>query len=64
MKKVTIYRPHTHAGTRYTPGPEGIEIEVDTAAAKFIKDVGADKPLDKAERKAAATPEIGIKTDG
>jgi hypothetical protein len=26
--KVRIFKPHTHAGTRYLPGPDGLVIDV------------------------------------
>lgn len=42
--KIRIYHPHTHAGRQYTPGPDGVEIEVTPAAAKFIKARGLDVP--------------------
>lgn len=35
--KVRIYRPHTHAGIRYTPGPEGVELEVSKQVADFLE---------------------------
>ncbi len=38
--KVRIYKPHTHAGKRYTPGPEGVEIEVREADARFLERAG------------------------
>lgn len=48
--KVRIYKPHTHAGMRYEPGPDGMDIEVDEASAKFITTVGADKAPDKVDK--------------
>lgn len=42
-RKVRIFRPHTHEGKRLTPGPEGIEIEVNEPDAKFLESVGATK---------------------
>ena len=45
MKKVTVYKPHTHAGKKLRPGPDGIEIEVSEQDATFLKDAGVlDKP--------------------
>ena len=43
--KVHLYRPHTHAGIAYVPGPEGVEITTTPEAAAFIKARGLDKPL-------------------
>jgi hypothetical protein len=43
--KVRLYKPHTHAETRYEPGPEGIELDVEKHDAEFMKSVGVlDKP--------------------
>lgn len=42
-RKVRIFRPHTHDGKRLTPGPEGLEIEVNEPDAKFLESVGATK---------------------
>jgi hypothetical protein len=43
--KVRIYKAHTHAGVEYTPGPEGIEIDVAEHDAAFLKAAGVlDKP--------------------
>lgn len=43
--KVRIYKPHTHAGKHYTPGPEGVELDVEKHDAEFLKGIGAlDKP--------------------
>lgn len=42
--KVRIYKPHTHAGKRYTPGPEGIEIEVAEHDAQFLERAGLLTP--------------------
>lgn len=49
--KVRIYKPHTHAGKRYTPGPEGVEIEVGQADVDFLRNTGVMTPPE-----AAATP--------
>lgn len=38
--KVRIFKPHTHAGVKHVPGPEGKEIEVSPEAAKWLKDQG------------------------
>lgn len=43
LRKVRIYRPHTHAGKRYTPDPEGVEIEVNAADAEFLEAIGATR---------------------
>lgn len=43
LRKVRIFKPHTHAGKRYTPGPEGVEIEVNEADAKFLDSIGITK---------------------
>lgn len=53
--KVRIYQPHTHAGKRYTPGPEGIEIDLPEQDIAYLKQHRPDvlaKP--KAEPTAAA----------
>jgi hypothetical protein len=34
--KIRIFRPHTHAGRHYVPGPEGLDIDVPTDAAKWL----------------------------
>jgi hypothetical protein len=36
--KVRIYATHTHAGKRHVPGPEGFEIEMSDADAKWLKE--------------------------
>lgn len=41
--KITVYQPGTHAGKRYTPGPEGHTFEVTPAQAEFLRKAGADK---------------------
>lgn len=51
--KVRLYKPHTHAGKRYTPGPEGIELEVNASDAETMKAFGV---LDKPEAPASTTP--------
>lgn len=48
-RKVRIFRPHTHEGKRLTPGPDGIEIEVNEPDAKFLESIGATKRSDVAE---------------
>lgn len=46
--KVRIYKPHTHAGKKYNPPPEGVEIEVSQAAAKWLRDQGlTERPVAK-----------------
>lgn len=42
-RKVRIYQPHTHAGKRLQPGPDGIEIEVTEPEAKFLESAGVTK---------------------
>jgi hypothetical protein len=42
--KVRIYTPHTHAGKKYEPGPDGMDIEVPEHDAKFLEGIGATKP--------------------
>lgn len=43
-EKITVYRPGTHAGKRYTPGPDGLVLEVSASQAKALREAGADKP--------------------
>lgn len=38
--KVRIYQPHTHAGVRHVPGPEGVEIDVSEQDRKFLDRAG------------------------
>lgn len=42
--KVRIYKPHTHAGKRHAPGPEGVEIDVSPQGLKFIQAHGINVP--------------------
>lgn len=49
--KIRIYHPHTHAGKRLNPGPNGVEIDVSPAALEFIRTRGLDVP--------PTTPAIG-----
>lgn len=35
--KVRIYQPHTHAGKRYTPGPEGIDVDMPDHAIAWLR---------------------------
>lgn len=51
--KVRIYKPHIHAGKRYTPGPEGIEIEVAEHDARFLERAGLLTPPAIGTRPAA-----------
>lgn len=51
--KVRIYKPHTHDGVDYVPGPEGIEIDVESHDADFLKKHGV---LDKPEPAKAEQP--------
>jgi hypothetical protein len=34
--KVRIFKPHTHSGTHYVPGPDGLDIEVPADAAQWL----------------------------
>jgi hypothetical protein len=34
--KVRIFKPHTHAGTPYVPGPDGLDIDVPADAARWL----------------------------
>lgn len=43
-EKITVYRPGTHAGKRYNPGPDGLVLEVTASQAKALRAAGADKP--------------------
>ena len=53
--KIRIFKPHTHAGKRYEPGPEGVELDVNEHDAKFIRDRGLhERP--KPDLPAATTP--------
>lgn len=36
--KVRIYKPHTHAGTKHVPGPDGLEIDLPEHDAKWLKE--------------------------
>ncbi len=38
--KVRIYKPHTHAGQLYQPGPYGIDIDVSETDAAFLQSAG------------------------
>lgn len=52
--KVRIFKPHTHAGVKHEPGPEGKEIEVSPAAAAWLKEQGlTERPKPVAEAKPA-----------
>lgn len=35
--KITVFMPGTHAGKRYTPGPDGLVLEVSPQAADFLR---------------------------
>ncbi|HIY72253.1 MAG TPA: hypothetical protein H9827_12400 [Candidatus Luteimonas excrementigallinarum] len=52
--KIRIYKPHTHAGRRYTPGPEGMEIEVSKSDAAYLERAGITVPAVAAEGTGAA----------
>lgn len=63
LHTVTIYKPHTHAGKRLRPGPDGIQIEVNALDAKFLKDAGVlDKPAIDVAGTAAGTTRPGTTT--
>jgi hypothetical protein len=49
--KVRIFKPHTHAGQKLVPPPEGLEIEVSATDAAWLKAQGLDK---RPEPKSAA----------
>ncbi|MEN1942656.1 hypothetical protein WCE55_02190 [Luteimonas sp. MJ293] len=59
--KVRIYQPHTHAGKRYTPDAEGIEIEVSKTDAAFLKQAGVTVPT-TAKRGTKDEPDTGATT--
>jgi hypothetical protein len=56
--KVRIFKPHTHAGTRYAPdSDEGLVIELPDDAAAFVIEHADAKPADElpaAKNKPAA----------
>lgn len=67
--KIRIYKPHTHAGRRYTPGPEGMEIEVSKSDAAYLERAGVTTPAVVAEgvgeakaQPAAESPGFGTTT--
>lgn len=35
--KTRIYQPHTHAGTRHVPGPDGLDIDLPADAIAWLK---------------------------
>lgn len=35
--KVTLYQPHTHAGTRYVPGPKGLQVDLPADAVAWLR---------------------------
>ena len=39
--KVRIFKPHTHAGVRHVPGPEGLVIDLPREAAAYAIAQGA-----------------------
>lgn len=49
--KVRIFKPHTHAGVKHVPGPEGKEIEVPEHDAAWLREQGV---LDRPGTKPAA----------
>jgi len=42
--KIRIHHPHTHAGIAYTPGPEGVELDVTEQEAAFLRANGLCTP--------------------
>lgn len=54
--KIRIYKPHTHAGRRYNPGAEGIEIEVSESDAAYLKQAGVTTPAVATEGGEGAAP--------
>ena len=64
--KVRIYKPHTHAGKRYTPGPEGIEIDVAEHDARFLDRAGLLTPPAIGTRPVASegAERKGVPADG
>lgn len=54
LVKVTIYKPHTHAGIRYTPDAKGVDLEVSKQDAEFLEAQGVTKK--PATATAANTP--------
>lgn len=59
--KVRIYKPHTHAGKRYTPDADGIEIEVSKADAAYLKQAGVTVPV-TTKRGTKDEPDTGVAT--
>lgn len=57
--KVRLHQPHTHAGTRYVPGEEGIEIDVAAHDADFIVAAGVGRKVSppRTQRADVASPE-------
>lgn len=49
---ITVYKPGTHAGIRYNPGPEGHTLQVSRSAADLLRKTGAT------EKPTAAVPEV------
>jgi len=60
--KITVFRAGTHAGKRYTPGPDGHVLEVSPSQAKALRDRGADQPptgiTDNAPHAAPAATDV------
>jgi hypothetical protein len=63
-RKIRIYKPHTHEGKRLTPGPDGIEIEVNEPDAKFLDSIGVTKRPDAIAEVAPAATAGGIRPQG
>lgn len=49
--KVRIYKPHTHAGVRYEPGPEGLEIDIPAHDVEYL-----NKHTDVCKKPASEKP--------
>ncbi|MEG1971312.1 MAG: hypothetical protein RR101_14465 [Burkholderiaceae bacterium] len=51
LKKVTLIKPHTHAGRAY---PVAAEIDIDAADAAWLADAGVIAPVPAATTKPPA----------
>jgi hypothetical protein len=57
MPKITLLKPHTHAGKDYQPGHT---IEVNERQAKWLREIGVAAPepeLARSRRKPVSEPE-------
>ncbi len=52
MTSIRLISPHSHAGVRYDPPAEGVELEVSAQDAEFLHALGKTTPL------AAAPPPL------